>query len=119
MLNDIVDAHVVRDHTLHLRFADGTEGDVDISRLLEFTGVFAALRDPREFAKVAVHPELKTVIWPNGADLDPDVLYAVVTGRPVDLGSEPPSTAGPRDSDTSGASHRSPAVREPRRRDPS
>ena len=119
MLNDILDAHVIRGHTLHLRFADGTEGDVDISRLVEFTGVFAALRDPREFAKVTVHPELKTVIWPNGADLDPDVLYAVVTGRPVDLGSEPPSTPGARDSDASRAGHPSRAVREPRRRDPS
>ncbi|MGQ0714929.1 MAG: DUF2442 domain-containing protein [Gemmatimonadaceae bacterium] len=119
MLNDILDAHVVRAHTLHLRFADGTEGDVDISRLVDFTGVFAALRDPREFAKVAVHPELKTVIWPNGADLDPDVLYAVVTGRPVEHGSEPPSTAGPHDADASRAGHGPRAVREPRRRDPS
>ena len=116
MLNDILGAHVVHGHTLHLRFADGTEGDVDISRLVEFTGVFAALRDPREFAKVAVHPELKTVIWPNGADLDPDVLYAVITGRPVDLASEPPTRSGPHDSDASRPGHR--AVHEPRRRDP-
>jgi hypothetical protein len=97
MLNDILDARVVRGHTLHLRFADGIEGDADISRLVEFTGVFAALRDPREFAKVAVHPELKTVVWPNGADLDPDVLYAIVTGRPVDLASEPPTRPGPHE----------------------
>jgi hypothetical protein len=48
-----------------------------------FTGVFAALQDPKEFAAVYVNPELGTICWPSGADLDPDVLYALVTGQPI------------------------------------
>lgn len=115
MLKDILAARAVGDHVLHLRFEDGAEGDVDVSRLVEFTGIFEPLRDPREFAKVAVHPELKTIIWPNGADLDPDVLYAAVTGRSLDLGSEPPSAAGSRDPDDARVDNLRRAVREPRR----
>jgi hypothetical protein len=37
--------------------------------------VFDPVRSDREFFKsVAVDPVLGTVVWPNGADIDPDVL---------------------------------------------
>jgi hypothetical protein len=29
--------------------------------------------------------ETSTVCWPHGADLDPDVLYAELTGMPIGL----------------------------------
>jgi uncharacterized protein DUF2442 len=34
----------------------------------------AALQDPQFFAQVRVDPEVETVVWPNGYDMDPDVL---------------------------------------------
>jgi hypothetical protein len=85
MLVDIVEARALGGHRLHLRFEDGVEGEVDLSKLVEFKGVFAPLRDPREFGKVEVNPELGTVCWPTGADLDPDVLYSVVTGEEIHI----------------------------------
>src|SRR5260370_18973248 len=36
----------------------------------------APLKDPQFFAQVRVDPELRTVVWPNGYDMDPDVLIA-------------------------------------------
>ncbi len=33
------------------------------------------LRDRRMFESVRVDPELGTIVWDNGADMDPDVLY--------------------------------------------
>jgi hypothetical protein len=85
MLKDIVEARIVEGHRVHLRFEDGLEGDVDIGRLIRFEGVFALLRDPNEFARMAVNAELGTICWPSGADLDPDVLYAQVSGKPIPL----------------------------------
>lgn len=67
-------------HRLRLLFDDGVEGIYDASGLV-FTAVFEPLRDPAYFASARVDPELGTVVWPNGADLDPLVLYAAITGR--------------------------------------
>jgi len=85
MLKDIVEARAVGGHRLFLRFEDGVEGEVDLSKLVKFNGIFAPLRDATEVEKVRVDPELGTVCWPNGADLDPDVLYSVVTGQPIEF----------------------------------
>jgi hypothetical protein len=83
MLKDIVAAKAVGDYRLHLRFEDGVEGVVDLAPHLSFRGVFEPLRDPEYFAQVRLDAGLGTVVWPNGADLDPDVLYGRVTGTPV------------------------------------
>lgn len=75
MLKDIVSARPLDGYRLSLRYEDGVEGIVDWESILSFRGVFAPLKDPAYFSQVQVDPELGTVSWPNGADLDPDVLY--------------------------------------------
>ena len=64
-------------YRLRLSFADGVVGDVDLSGRIEAaTGpVFEPLKDVEYFAKVSVDSELGTVVWPNGADLAPEVLH--------------------------------------------
>jgi hypothetical protein len=84
MLKDIVEARPVGEYKLYLRFEDGVEGEIDLSKLIQFKGVFEPLRDVREVAKVRVNVEHGTVSWPNGADLDPDVLYSLLTGKPIE-----------------------------------
>lgn len=81
MLKDIVTVKVVGEHRLHLRFEDGVEGDIDLRDLVPLKGVFEPLQDPDEVAKVRVDPESGTVCWPNGADLDPDVLHLLLRTR--------------------------------------
>ena len=83
MMKDVVEVKPLPTFRLHIRFEDGLEGDVDLKDLVRFEGVFAPLRDHARFAEVRVHPELGTVYWPNGADLDPDVLYAKISGNPI------------------------------------
>ena len=87
MLTDIVEVRHLGGHRLALRFEDGVTGDLDLGAKLRFEGVFAPLQDVSEFAKVRVDPELGTITWPSGADLDPDVLYEALTGQPIDLRS--------------------------------
>lgn len=84
MLKDIVEARPLVQHRLFLRFEDGVEGEIDIAKIVRFTGILAPLADPTYFAQVATDPETGTITWPNGADLDPDVLYAEITGTPVE-----------------------------------
>jgi hypothetical protein len=92
MLVDIVEARPLEGHRIYLRFEDGVEGEVDLSKLVDFKGVFAPLQDPEEVRRVTVNPDLGTVCWPTGADLDPDVLYSILTGQEI-RSDEPMSVA--------------------------
>lgn len=81
MLKDIIAVQPLDGYQLHLKFEDEVEGVVDIAELIQFTGIFEPLRDRTYFAQVKVNPDLGTICWDNGADLDPDVLYALVTNQ--------------------------------------
>ena len=83
MLVKIVFVKPLDGYRLHLRFEDGVEGEIDVSELTPFEGVFAPLKDKAAFDKVYVNTELGTVEWDNGADIDPDVLYSIISGEPI------------------------------------
>lgn len=83
MLKDIINVKPLRDYHLHLEFEDGASGSVDIRKVVRFRGVFEPLEDEVFFTQVAVNREWGTIFWPNGADLDPDVLYSLVTGEEI------------------------------------
>jgi hypothetical protein len=80
VLRDVVEVKPLGGKRIFLRFEDGVSGEIDLGKVIEFTGVFAPLVDDREFAKVRVDPNLGTIVWPNGADLAPEMLYDRVTG---------------------------------------
>lgn len=69
---------------LRLGFDDGTTHEIDLEDEL-WGPVFEPLRqDPELFRQVRVDDELGTIVWPNGADMDPDVLH----------GDHPPTRQG-------------------------
>jgi hypothetical protein len=70
----IVEARYVRDYVIWLRFSDGLAGEVDLRDELDGP-VFEPLRQPAAFQCVRLHPELHTIVWPNGADLAPEFLH--------------------------------------------
>ena len=78
-MHKVTDVKALGDYRLSLRFADGSEGEVDLSDLVG-SGVFAAWNEPGAFEKVEVGNagELR---WPNEIDLCPDSLYLRLTGK--------------------------------------
>lgn len=71
---NIVVLELVGDHRVRLEFDDGAERTRDLFPLL--TGpVFEAIRaDHDEFAKVFIDPDLGVLCWPNGTDIDAELL---------------------------------------------
>jgi hypothetical protein len=75
----IQSVEVLPGYRLRLGLSDGRTLDRDFAE--ELMGPTAAigpmnapLQDPQFFAQVRVDPDLETVVWPNGYDMDPDVL---------------------------------------------
>jgi hypothetical protein len=63
MTPQLVFAAHVSDYRIRLRFSDGTDGIVDL--------------EPELWGEV--YPELRTLVWPNGADLAPESLHEMAT----------------------------------------
>lgn len=65
---------VVESYTLRVRFTDDTEQIVYLKPVLAGE-IYSPLLDLKLFNQVAVDPEVKTLVWPNGADFDPATLH--------------------------------------------
>lgn len=70
----LLDARHVREYVVWLRFSDGLAGEVDLSGELDGP-IFEPLRDLAVFRRFRLHPELHTIVWPNGADFAPEFLH--------------------------------------------
>ena len=61
--------------TVLVEFTDGSTKDVDLEPYLRGPVFEPVRRDPELFRAVNVDEQAGTIVWPNGADIDPDVLY--------------------------------------------
>lgn len=68
------DFSIVAAHTLRLTFDDGLERVIDFRPVLAGE-LFGPLQDPALFNRVRIDPEVRTLVWPNGADFDPATLH--------------------------------------------
>ena len=60
-------------------FTDGTTREINLEPYLRGP-IFEPIRnDLAVFRAVKVDPRMKTLVWDNGADIDPDVLYYNLT----------------------------------------
>jgi Protein of unknown function (DUF2442). len=70
----VKDVVVVGPYTLKLLFEDSTTQVINFEPVLRGQ-LYGALRDLGLFNKVRIDPEVRTVVWPNGADFDPATLH--------------------------------------------
>ena len=68
-------AEHVAGYRVRFRFTDHSERVIDLEPFLHGR-VFDPLRsDPNAFRSFTIDRRAGTIVWPNGADIDPDVLY--------------------------------------------
>ena len=75
----LVEIKALQGYRLWLRYADGVQGEVDVSDLVG-RGVFEAWKDQKFFEKVRID-ESGAPAWGNDLDLCPDALYLRLTGK--------------------------------------
>jgi len=84
MLPRITHVKYAGDYRLGLTFSDGVEAELDFrDRVVGRGGVFEPLEDVGFFRQVRVDSEIGSLVWPNGVDFCPDVLYSDATGKPL------------------------------------
>ena len=83
MILRITDAEISGQHSLKLKFNDGTKKTVNVTSLLDGP-VFEPLKDPNYFARATLDAVCGTVVCPNGVDFAPEALYELTPeGQPT------------------------------------
>jgi hypothetical protein len=73
-IHEVRSFEAVAPYTLCVFFADGTTQTIDFEPILAGE-LYGPLRDPDLFNRVEIDPEVRTLVWPNGADFDPATLH--------------------------------------------
>jgi hypothetical protein len=84
LLPRITHVEHIQDYVLALTFSNGVQAELDLrDRVIDRSGMLAPLSEVDFFRRVEVDPEAGTLVWPNGVDFCPDVLYSLATGEPL------------------------------------
>lgn len=70
----VVDFKKISTYILMVKFDDGKEIEIDFRPVLNGE-LYAPLLDERIFNQFEIDPEIHTLVWPNGADFDPETLH--------------------------------------------
>ncbi|MFN0158832.1 MAG: DUF2442 domain-containing protein [Bacteroidota bacterium] len=75
----VLHAEPTSEFNVRIEFTDGTRRVVDLEPYLHGP-VFDKIRNDHEvFRSLKVNERMGTIMWENGADIDPDVLYHNLT----------------------------------------
>lgn len=65
---------IIGPYQLRVKFNDGVEMSIDFLPVLAGE-LYSPLRDLEIFNRVKIDKEVRTLVWPNGADFDPATLH--------------------------------------------
>lgn len=75
-----IQVKAISPYSIWLKFADNTEGQVDLSHLVNMP-VFKNWSNPDFFDKVYIDAETCAIAWDENIELCPDNLYLKITGQ--------------------------------------
>jgi hypothetical protein len=67
--------------TLHVKFLDGVEGDIELSDLVD-KGIFSVLQSQEYFAKA--YNTGYSIAWSDELEIDSDTIYMEISGKSLD-----------------------------------
>ncbi len=70
----IISIEFVGPYSLKLSFDDGLVRTIDFFPILQGP-IYGPLKDEILFNRAVIDKEIHTVVWPNGADFDPEILH--------------------------------------------
>jgi hypothetical protein len=73
-LYQVCAVEIVGPYTLRVQFTDNTEQIINLQPVLAGE-LYGPLLDLQLFNRVTIDSEVKTLVWPNGADFDPATLH--------------------------------------------
>jgi hypothetical protein len=75
VIHEVKNVSTIKNFHLLLEFENDEFRVMDCRPYLKDEGLMAELCEPEYFRQVKVDPDLRTIVWPNGMDFCPDVLY--------------------------------------------
>jgi len=70
----VISFEIVGPYTLRIGFDDSTTQTINFEAILNGE-LYGPLKDLSVFNQVKIDPEVETLVWPNGADFDPETLH--------------------------------------------
>jgi len=70
----VIDFENIGSFALRVKFDDGQAREINFRPVLSGE-LFGPLLDEKLFNQVEIDPETHTLVWPNGADFDPETLH--------------------------------------------
>jgi hypothetical protein len=75
MYYDLKEIQVMDGYKIRVRFEDGKQGTVDLSKIISQGGVFSRLKERSLFEQAYVNEDWAVLCWPGDIDIAPETLY--------------------------------------------